>query len=188
MSALRSTSPSGRWNCVKFFYQLQEALLTYWWKLSQLYSGFFEYRCCLVLWVRRWYLNSSRYTYNWINAVVVTVDNLTYSYLRNLDTARQAWTAGLIVRFGVKSMRCTHVLQYRVDPSLILSLPASRRAFSSAWRHKHVSSLTPDRSPALQRWPLWCQLQRETQLITPFTHTLLHYNLSFLAVYHCSQC
>ena len=40
-----------------------------------------------------------------------------------------------------------------MDPSLILSLPASRRAFSSAWRQRQVDRLTPAPWPWLHLAP-----------------------------------
>ena len=48
----------------------------------------------------------------------------------------------------------TYVSQYRMEPSLILSRPASSNAFSSAWMHRHVERLTPALCPALQRGPM----------------------------------
>jgi hypothetical protein len=47
----------------------------------------------------------------------------------------------------------THVLQYRIEPSRILSRPASSNAFSSAWMHKHVERSTPAFFPLLHRAP-----------------------------------
>jgi hypothetical protein len=46
-----------------------------------------------------------------------------------------------------------YVSQYKTEPSPILSRPASRRAFSSAWRHRQVERLTPEPCPLLHRAP-----------------------------------
>ena len=53
---------------------------------------------------------------------------------------------------------CTYVSQYKIDPSLIRSRPASNRAFSSACMHRQVDRPTPAADPVLQRRPFGVSL------------------------------
>jgi len=80
------------------------------------------------------------------------VYHLFHSHLSQFHAASQTRTTALSsesnqIRNFIKNQRGrennAHVLQYRI-PITHLSLPASNRAFSSAWRHRHSSNLTPD--------------------------------------------
>ena len=58
----------------------------------------------------------------------------------------------------------TDVLQYKIAPSPILSLPASNRAFSSAWMQRQVDSAEPTPGPRLQRGPEKKGEEKQAQL------------------------
>lgn len=81
---------------------------------------------------------------HFVHRVALRIADFTTTSLADLDRTAKAWTpmARHQPLLLVAAYFETYVLQYRTPPSA-LSRPASKRAFSSACKHKHSSNATP---------------------------------------------
>ena len=82
-------------------------------------------------------------------------------------------------------VRQGQVLQYRMDRSPMRSRPASSRAFSSAWRQRHVESPIPALDALLHRGPM--SLLAYGTLGSPVVH-LEEPTSTLVAVGHSPRC
>lgn len=132
-------------------------------ELTELDSAFRKHSCRLehVKSAAGWGID--RLAHIFVHTITLGVNHLRYSDLGDLDTTCQARAAARCIGSAHVDVCpfCTYVSQYSIDPSRIRSRPASSKAFSSAWRHKHVERLTPAFWPLLQRGPVAFRLSYE---------------------------
>ena len=95
--------------------------------------------------------------YLFIHTVALREHYFRDANLGDFDTASQARDTYRYQFLRENPLHSAYVSQYRVDPSRILSLPASNKAFSSAWRQRQVDRSIPALCPLLHRGPIVCQ-------------------------------